>query len=473
MDNKNAARRRAAKGAYAAASSALVLAVVIAVNLLLGQLPSGSLEFDLTGDGMYTPGAAATQLLSGLESDVEIIVLTRSGGLEERLQKFLDNYEKLSPYIKLTQLDPVADPTAIARYDAREDSVVVRSDATGKSSVIDIYGFEGYGEGLLLCDLQRFYTTGSRVPVALDAEGQLTGAVMFVSGVESERVYVLEGHSEQPLGVNISGLIAKANLAAEPLNILKEGHVPRECKLVVCNTPASDLADDELSLLGTYLRDGGDLLLVLDDTGFANWNSLLGQYGISPQPGFVGDRDRYYQNFAASFGYNCIYPVLSAESDITAGLTSDAIVIGAHPLILGEPLRRGAAVTAFMTTSDSGINIIDENTQTDGVFVIAASAIEELAGVDTASRLTVVAAATLIDDSVTAAVPGSSNLDIFMNAIAASYGGVSLVNIPARPFAITYNTLKNTGLWGVFFVGIVPLGFIVCGFAVWTRRRLR
>jgi ABC-2 type transport system permease protein len=461
------------KGVYAAAFSALVLAVVIAVNLLLGQLPSGSLEFDLTGDGMYTPGAAAAQLLSGLESDVEIIVLTRSGGLEERLQKFLDNYEKLSPHIKLTQLDPVADPTAIARYEAREDSVVVRSDMTGKSSVIDIYGFEGYSEGLLLCDLQRYYTTGSRVPVALDAEGQLTGAVMFASGVESETVYVLEGHSEQPLGVNISGLIAKANLAAEPLNILKDGRVPSGCRLVVCNIPASDLADDELSLLGTYLRDGGDLLLVIDDAGLANWSSLLGQYGISPQPGFVGDRERYYQNFAASFGYNCIYPVLSSESDITAGVTSDAIVIGARPLLLGEPLRRGANVTALMTTSDSGINIIDENTQTDGIFVIAASAVEELAGADTESRLTVIAAASLIEDSVTTAVPGSSNLDIFMNAIAASYGGVSLVNISARQFALTYNTLKNTGLWGVFFVGAVPLGFIVCGFTVWTRRRLR
>jgi ABC-2 type transport system permease protein len=458
---------------YTAAASALVLAIVITVNLLLGQLPGGSLEFDLTGYGMYTPGAESALLLGALDSDVEIIVLAREGAVEERLQKFLDNYKNLSPHIKLRQLDPVADPTAITRYEAREDSVVVRSDATGKSSVIDIYGFEGYSEGLLLCDVQRYYSTGARVPVALDAEGQLTGAVMFVSGVESETVYVMEGHSEQPLGNNISGLISKANLALQPLNILKEGRVPRDCRLVLCNTPADDLADDEVNLLGTYLRDGGSLLLVLDDPELEKWNSLLGQYGISPQPGFVGDRERYYENFASSFGYNCIYPVLSQESGITSGAVADAIVIGARPLAIGDPLRRGTVITPLMTTSDSGINTTDENTQTDGRFVVAAAAVEELADKGTATRVTVIAAASLIDDSVTSAVPGSSNLGIFMNAIAENYDDVSLVNIPARRFTLIYNTLKNTGVWGIFFVGVIPLGFIVCGFSVWTRRRRR
>jgi ABC-2 type transport system permease protein len=473
MDNNGAARRRAAKGAYTAAASALVIAIVIVVNLLAGQLPSGSLELDLTGDGMYTPGAEAVRLLGGLESDVEIIVLARENSVEERLQKFLDNYEKLSPRVKLRQIDPVADPTAITRYEAREDSVVVRSDATGKSSVIDIYGFEGYSEGLLLCDVQRYYTTGARVPVALDAEGQLTGAVLFASGVGSETVYVLEGHSEQPLGNNISGLIAKANLATEPLNILKEGRVPSGCRLLLCNAPADDLADDEVDLLGMYLRGGGSLLFVLDDPELEKWNSLLGQYGIAPQQGFIGDKERYYQNFASSFGYSCIYPVLSEESAITAGVTADAIVVGARPLLLTEPLRRGAVITPFMTTSGSGLNIIDENTQNDGQFIIAASAVEEFEDKGTATRVTVIAAASLIDDSVTSAVPGSSNLDIFMNAIAENYENVSLVNIPARRFALTYNTLKNIGIWGTVFVGVVPLGFIVCGFCVWTRRRRR
>jgi ABC-2 type transport system permease protein len=473
MDNNGAARRRAAKGAYTAAASALVIALVVVVNLLAGQLPSGSLEFDLTGDGMYTPGEETARLLGGLENDVEIIVLARDGGVEERLQKFLDNYGKLSPRVKLRQIDPVADPTAVARYEAREDSVVVRSDATGRSSIIDIYGFEGYSEGLLLCDVQRYYTTGARVPVALDAEGRLTGAVMSVSGGESETVYVLEGHSEQPLGGNISGLIANANLAVEPLNVLKEGRVPVGCRLILCNAPADDLAEDEFDLLGAYLRDGGGLLLVLDDAGLEKWNSLLGQYGIAPQPGFVGDKERYYQNFASSFGYSCIYPVLSDESGITAGVTADAIVVGARPLLLTEPLRRGAVITPFMTTSGSGLNIIDENTQNDGQFVIAASAVEGFEDKGTATRVTVVAAASLIDDSVTSAVPGSSNLDIFMNAIAENYDGVSLVNIPARRFALTYNTLKNTGVWGIFFVGAAPLGLIVCGFSIWTRRRRR
>jgi ABC-2 type transport system permease protein len=79
----------------------------------------------------------------------------------------------------------------------------------------------------------------------------------------------------------------------------------------------------------------------------------------------------------------------------------------------------------------------------------------------------------MIDDSVNSSVPGASNMDIFVNTVAAGIDGASLISIPAKSLSVTYNTLQGTGIWSVFFLALVPLGFILCGLTVWIRRRNR
>ena len=50
-------------------------------------------------------------------------------------------------------------------------------------------------------------------------------------------------------------------------------------------------------------------------------------------------------------------------------------------------------------------------------------------------------------------------------------GELETAVVPAVSLSMTYNNIENVGLWAVLFLGIMPLGFIICGFMTWNKRR--
>jgi ABC-2 type transport system permease protein len=461
------------RGIYMASTSAIAIALVIVFNLILGSIPSGTLEFDMTSNDAYKVTAQSVDFLAELDQNIEIVVLAQSVGIDERLQKFINNYAKLSPKITLKEIDPVLYPTALETYEAEDNTVVVRNTDTGKSKVVNLAGFYGYMDGLILYDYQTYSQTGQLVPVYMDAEGQLTSAINYVNRASEDTVYLLSGHGEAELGNNALNRLGKANIVSAPLNLLKDS-IPEDCELILCNNPTSDLADDELDTLLYHLKNGGNVMVLLDSPDFKNFNTLLTTYGLQMQPGIIGDTEpgRYYQQ--ETFSYFCILPVQSTSDPITSSLINDALVLYARGMTEITPERRGSTVSPFMTTSGKGQNVVDENTVTEGTYILGATAVETFEDAeDTASRLTVISAVSLIDDGVTSAFPNLSNLDIFLNAIAANLENSSYISIPQKNLQVTYYQPANMLLWGIFFIGIVPLGFIGAGIVYWTKRRKR
>lgn len=111
-----------------------VLAVVVLVNLMMGQLPSNWKEFDLTDNSLYEITDTSKDFLSGLEQDVQIVVLAEDGTTDARIEKFLDRYVALSSHLSLSYVDPVAHPQQASQYDADSDSVVVLCEETRQVS---------------------------------------------------------------------------------------------------------------------------------------------------------------------------------------------------------------------------------------------------------------------------------------------------------------------------------------------------
>lgn len=469
--NKKGSSRR---GMYTAAVSALVIAIVIFFNLIIGSLPPGALEFDITGRNIYTVSEQSVNYLKTLDKDVSIVVLAQDSTIDERLLKLINNYARLSPRITLKVIDPVLDPTALTTYNAKENTVVVSCDATEKTRILNLAGMDGYDEGLILYDPASYQYYGQLNAVSLDAEGQLTSAINNVTSEVTNTVYMLQGHGESELGAQAASYLSKANYETASLNLLTDGKVPEDCKLILSNNPTQDLADEELNMLKTYLRTGGNVMLLLDNTALGNFNALLAVYGLQMQSGIVGDNDRFYQAFAQQYGSLCIYPVLSASSDITSSITSDAFILGARGMLQVTPERRGAVVSPFMTTSENGILVIDESTSTAGQFIIGATAVETFADqADTESRLTAITAIALLNDDIATQI-GPTNLNIFMNAVNKNFGeDVQGLTIPAKNLNITPIIVKQPLLWSVVFIGIIPLAILAGGFVYWSRRRNR
>ncbi|SHH77175.1 ABC-2 type transport system permease protein [Sporobacter termitidis DSM 10068] len=461
------------RGMYTAAISALVVAIVIVFNLVIGGLPDGTLEFDITGKDLYTVTAQSVDYLKTLDKDVNVIVLAQSGAIDQHLQKFINNYAKLSSHIKLQIIDPVLDPTALTKYNAKENNVVVSCDATGKNKILSLGGFQGYSDGLILYDPTTYQYYNQLKPVALDAEGQLTSAVGYVTSEAANKLYLLGGHDEAALGSNASSLIAKANIETASLNLLTDGGVPDDCQLIVSYNPARDLSDDELSTLETYLKNGGKLLLLIDNAQLKNFNVLMEVYGLQMQSGTVGDDDRYYKYYYQQYGNRCIDPVLSTGSDVTTGVSTDAIVRSARGLLQITPGRRAATVTPFMSTSENGVLIADDGSTAKGTYILGATAIETFADkADVQTRLTVISAIDLISDQIPMTA-GFSNYDIFMNAVNKNYSDVQSVSVPSKSLEVTPTKIGQNMLWGIALVSIIPFVVLGGGFVYWNKRRNR
>lgn len=462
---KNVSSKR---GMYTAAVSALVIAIVIVFNLVVGGLPSGTLEFDITGRHIYTVSEQSVDFMKTINKDVNIVVLAQDGAIDERVLKFINNYARLSSHITLKIVDPILDPTALTTYNAKENNVVVSCAATNKTKILNLGGIDGYQEALILYDAQA-YQYGQLQPIALDAEGLLTSAISNVTSETTSKIYLLKGHGESELGTNASSNISKANYETAPLNLLTAGKVPDDCQLILCNNPTANLANDELDAITAYLRNGGKVLLFLDDPTLSNFNTLLTIYGLQMQNGYIGDSTRFYQQY----GNFCIYPVLSTTSDITSSITTDAFVRAARGMLEIPPQRQGVTVTAFMTTSADGILAVDENNASAGQYILGATATETLDDkADVRTMLTVITAVDILSDDVAENI-GLTNLKIFMNAVNNNFSEVQRYVIPQKNLNVTPIQVTHSGIWSIIFIGVIPVALLAGGIVYWNKRRNR
>jgi ABC-2 type transport system permease protein len=456
------------RGMYTAAVSALVVAIVIIFNLLVGSLPAGTLQYDITSNDMYTVTEQSMDYLKTLDKDVRIVVLAQSAAIDQQLLKFINNYARLSSHIKLQIIDPVLDPTALTTYSAKENQVIVQCEATDKTKtlalagIIDSQSGTVYSDGMILYDAQA-YQYGQLSPVALDAEGQLTSAVDYVTSTATNKLFLLTGHGEATLGTDAADAIAKVNIDTASLNLLTAKTIPADCQVILCYNPTNDITGDELNTLETFLRAGGKMMLILDNTALTNFNTLLADYGLQMQSGFVGDNDRYYQSLYI------FLPVLSASSDVTAEISNlNVLVQNTHAMLQVTPLRRGSSVTSFMTTSGNGILADSQKT---GEYILGAVATESFAdNPDIQTRFTVITSLDLVSDGLPS---GLANLNVFTNAVIKNFKEVQNVSIPSKSLSVQPITIANPVPWIVLFVVLIPVVLIVSGLVTWIKRRNR
>ncbi len=458
-------------GIYAAAVSAIVIAIVIVFNLFVSSIPEGTLEFDISDKGLYQITQQSVDYLGTLDKDVSIVVLSQEAAMDKMILKIINNYVKLSPHISLQFIDPVVNPSALETYGAQENNIVVTCSDTGKTRVLKLGGIYGYEDGLILYDAQAAYTSGQYKPVAIDAEGQLTSAINGVTSDVSHKLYYLDGHGESPLGTMASDAISKSNIETATVSLSKDGSIPEDCELLVSVNPTTDLTGEELDLLLTYLKNGGNVMVFLSSADLANFNTLLETYGLQMQTGIIADQENYYKIYAQQYSYFCIFPNLSTSDSITSGITSDALLRHSSGMLETTPLRRGAVVSPFMTTSDKALLVVDENTMTEGQYILGATSVETFENTDdTESRLTVIAATDLLSDDIPTAY---SNMDIFLNAVNANFGDAQSTVIPTKSLDVGAIKMSHPIIWGALFIAVIPLAFIVGGLVYWSRRRKR
>ena len=455
------------QGTIAAVAIALVLVIVLLFNLIIRQLPSNIMEIDISDKKIYTISDVSKDFLEGIDQDINVIMLSQEGAEDPRIVKFLENYAALSPHINFSIVDPVLYPSILEQYDTEDGTIVVENTETGKHTAIEMFG---YSNAMFVynVDIESY----RQYEDIFDGEGLLTSAINYVTSETTNNVYTLSGHEEDDLPNGSESIIQKANLTVNDLDLLLDGGIPDDCDSIICYNPQSDLSDDELRILRDYLLEGGNVVLLIDRTDLENFNSLLDDYGLKLNEGYVGDEDMYYSNYYSVYGYNCFAPDIEKFHDVTNGLeNTNAMVINARGMTEMEPVRDTIVLSSFMTTSDNGV--LSESGE-KGKYTIGITATEEVTNEEGEAKeasLTVISAPTFIQDEITTYFNSLSNLDVFINALTFNLEDYSSIAIDAKDVAITYNTVSNSGTIGIVFIVVVPLAVLAFGLVRWISRR--
>ena len=403
-------------------------------------------------------------------------VFAEKSSTDDMIKTFLDKYTSLSDKISVEWVDPVLHPSELTENNVSEDTILVSCKETGKTTTVAF-------SDILVTDEYSYYTTGTSSATEFDGEGQLTGAVNYVTSDSQKKIYYTTGHGESSFSSSVTDLLDKSNMTEEELNLIMTGEIPEDCDLLFMYSPVTDITEDEQALLKDYIAHGGKVYITLpsekkEET--PNLDALLTSYGMTPADGYIADMSRNYQG-----NYYYIFPQISAYDEMAEGLSSNMVLlINAHGLTITDPETDTITVSSFMDTSDQGY-AVTEDSQTEGTYSLGAVATQTLSAEDTAEedtsgdseeeleegRLTVVAADSLIDPQITDAFSTLENLDLFMNTISANFDDVQNVAIEAKSLQVTYNTMQHAGVISLFLIIGIPLIILVFGFVQWWKRR--
>lgn len=453
-------------GTYSLALTAIVLAILVAVNALFSALPSSLTRLDISSTQLYSVTSNTKVVMNALDKDVTVYWIVQADEEDNVIENLLSRYEALSSHIEVVKKNPDAYPTFAAQYtdeDVPNNSLIVECGSKSRYiSYNDIY----------LTDID--YNTYSYV-YSFDGEGALTSAIDYVVSDELPQVYQLTGHGEADLPDEFAAQLEKENMTLSSFSLLTVDAIPEQADTLLLYAPASDLSADEVTMLEDYLQGGGKLLVISGATEggtLETLRSLLSAHGVKTVDGLVVDTDR--EHYALGYPY-VLLPDLASDE-----ITDPLLESGYHAIF---PLAQGMTVTgsdasALLTTSDAayskaaGYELTTyerEDGDSDGPFALA---VRVSAGV---GEMIWFSSDLFLEPGYNAYASGA-NLDLAMNALASLIGQREAVSIRSKSLSYNYLTISasSASLLKAWMIGVVPGTFVLLGvFTVIDRRKKR
>ena len=462
-------------GTYSMAVTAVVIAIVVVLNLVVQEIPSKYREIDLSSQKLYTIGEHTEKILKNLKKDVTLYYIAQDGTESSDIKNLLEKYEEGSKHITVEQKDPAVSPKFASQYTSDNISnnsiIVVCGD---KSKVVDYSS---------MYETSINYQTYSQEVTGFDGEGQLTSAINYVVSDNMPVLYNLEGHDESSMSETMKETIEKANIEIKSLNLLSEEAVPDDAECLFIFAPATDLTKEEADKIISYLENGGKALIVSNytDEDMPNFESVLENYGVQPVDGIVleGNTDNYVSQ-------NPYYLLPNIESgEITSELSSQSryvLVPLAQGIKKADNIRDTLNISSILTTSDSAYsktNLKDMDTMEkedgdiDGPFDLAVS-ITEKVGDDKETQIAYFASASIFNDSINSMVSGT-NYELLSASLAwmCSTDDSNQISIPSKSYDTTTLTVPTADInfWSIFVTGVLPVCILLIGFGIWMKRR--
>lgn len=507
-------KRKFKHGAYAAALTAALVAVLIGLNIVATVLSERfPLRLDVTADKSFTVTPANAAYIKRLSRDVTVTLCAAkddyTGGMySELLQNnyisdssggvffdqtvfLLEEYDRLSPRVKVEFADP-QDPSFNRYVRDYPDEQFSYGDVLVEST-FTLGGKEAKRHRLLtLEDLYTVENSSYGYSASITASTVETAVTSAIYAATSDRSYKVAlvtgggGRSAEDLAVLAAELEANNYELTEVKSLLTDD-IPEGTDIVIVAAPTADFTGDELAKLDKFLDVSGErgktLLYVADSTQSAlpNVNAFLGEWGFEVRPGTVCETDE--SNFVSP--YPTFTYLARGEGDLAEKLDPDGIYVcmNAAPVSLRYQSRDSRTVRTLLSTSDSAI-IMPADADLDWAptgeekqesFVAFGVCEDSSSDGEAVSRVAVLSSIDfLTGDYLNAADVG--NLEAVTAVFDESVGREDeQITFTARTVdSKTYSdkvTQKSVTTMRVIFLGVVPAAILAVGVAVWVRRR--
>lgn len=486
--------RRLGIAIHVAVAAALLLAILLMVNYLAARHP---VRKDLTSGDRFILSPLTIQVLQSLTNQVRITALFDSEvALFSHVDSMLQGYRGVSSKITLDVVDySLAPGRAIQirdRYNLGRDDKDLVIFESGKetrfvrNSELSIYD----------ADINSMLQGGSREVrrSAFKGEALFTSAIVTVSQAIRPKVCYLQGHGEHdPRSSDQNGyrkfidLLAERNVTVELLTLGAQAEaLPSDCELLVIAGANSLLEANTLQKVGSFLDQGGRLLVLLNVESLAITTGLeefLTRWGIAVRPSVVSDTQQTTGGsdvLVGEFGsHPVVYPLAHGHHKVQLLLPRTVAKIP-EKFMPADPPK----VEYLLFTSDAGQTksrirdgtaYYDSRIDIQGQRIPMAAAAEKggLAGVADnrgATRLVVVGDSFCFGNQL---IDSASNRDfasLAVNWLLDRQRFLAIGPKPIHEYTLRLTPAQLTTMrW--LFLAVLPGSILLLGFVVWLRRR--
>jgi hypothetical protein len=460
---------------------AVVLLLVIGLNVtvqILGE--RHNLGIDLSKEKYYSISDQTIDVLEGLQEDVYIYTLYRTGNIDETIARLSGNYAAASSFVHYENIDPTLEPGFTRKYDPgakgiSEGSMIITNQDASLYKVLTVF------------DLYRI-DTSTMTAWAILAEQRMTSAINFLKTGIAPSIKLLAGHEEYTMAQlgELTATLQGNGYDVQSYDYMTAGKPldPMLDTLVVVS-PKIDLPDDEYEMIRAFLTQGGRAVFLLDyvvmdaSSGMYmtirdhlnNFNALLMMYNVQVNRDYIlgGRPDKILNRPGAlipdMYGHPITNGMIEQGRPPVLSDVSSLTISGQEP----------ASAVLLQTDSDTWAKDIDvegsmqidkKPEDREGPFTIAA--LGEIGD----SRIAVFGTSSFVQSGTE--IGRSSNRDLIINTINSLARTGTDINISAKLMisgTITLASEAQKTVLLIIVVAVIPLAVFAFGLIVWLRRK--
>lgn len=363
----DAAKRRESR-LYTVLGIALVTCIVLMTNYLAFRHYT---RFDWTTERRYTLSERSVEVLRELNADIDIYLFVSAGEANYTdIRELLDRYRAASSHAQVHFIDAVrqrSEYEALASRYGLSEAMFADGTVGADAAILIASGDRRWSitrDDLVSIDFGNGSGEGPRLDTR--AEQAITGGIVEVTIGRRTRVCLTSGHGEWSVAGgserNLSGFqdeMRRENLELEELPMRGIREVPMTCDALFIIGPLQAFTAEESTLVGDYVRHGGNLLFTPDaeiDRGeirATGLEDLLRDFGIRTDRALVLEMDPSHLNPGRPDPAGPFYVTSYGEHAVTRTLQQlprPTVFALARPV---RPASGSAAITLFSTSEQS------------------------------------------------------------------------------------------------------------------------